>query len=91
METQTTIAGIIFNIIQWILGAIGILGVVGLLPLVGVGIYFFVKSSNEADPEKKALLKKKGNKFAVAPFIMIFGALILLVVFRAVRSLLGIE
>lgn len=56
---------------------LGIVGLILLLPSIGIGAYYFVKSSEEKDKEKKKRTEIKGIWWVVLPFALIIGSLLL--------------
>lgn len=56
---------------------LGIFGLIFLLPGIGIGAYYFVKSSEEKDKKKKKMTEIKGIWWVVLPFALIVGSLLL--------------
>jgi len=76
----------IFNLI---LSIIGFLGVISFGPCIIAGIILLVMSSNNADAIKKASFKKWGIILIIAPFVLVIGSLVFLVILTAVKALLA--
>lgn len=81
------------DLLNWIASLGLVLGVIGLvlfIPMVGLSIYFLVKS--KSPEQKEEVIKKKFRKrsiwLMVSPFVLIFSSLFIYIIAGFLRTML---
>ncbi len=85
---DVSLFAVVLRILMWFTSLIGVIGVISMAPSCITGIIFLAKSSERSDDIQKAHAKKKGMIFLFAPFITIFGSIVIYVLLSLFRSVL---